>query len=135
METIKTYSSINEFPEAIKKDFFVFPEVFSEFQFVEAVFHKSSNTEKISCLYTNALREEIYIKEIKGVDSNYFFEQIDSGYELKQWDNIKVYINIYSGDERKTYNFIHNDIAVTINTNKNVNEGVIKTIIEEAVNL
>lgn len=133
METVKTYSSIDEFPEVIKKDFFIFPEGLSDFKFVETVFNKNPNVEKISFLYADSLGDEIYIKEIRGIDESSFLQQIDSGYELKEWGNIKIYINIYSEDERKIYNFMHNNIAITINTNENVNEELIKEIIEEAV--
>lgn len=134
METIKTYSSINEFPEFIQKNFIIFPDTVLDFQFNESIYEKNTDVEKLTFLYVNSSNEEIYISEIIGNNTDYLFQQVDNKYDIEQWNGLEVYISKYNNDESKcVYSFMSNHIFVTVNTYKNVSEDLIRTLVEKAV--
>ena len=62
--------------------------------------------------------------------------EIDSGAIVENWGSIEVYINLYNrGDQETVYNFMYNDILITINVPREIETKEIKKIVERDAQL
>ena len=135
METVKIYSSIEDMSKSMNEGFVVFPESILDLVFIEGTLIGNSGIEKVSFLYTNSSGDEVYIKEVKGVEKTTLLKQVDSEYEIKHWGDMEVYINTYGQNEEVVYNFMYNNMAITINSSGNISEDSIRSLLEKAVHL
>ena len=77
-----------------------------------------------------------FIEEIKGTDGTVLTHEINSGAIVENWGSIEVYINLYNrGDQETVYNFMYNDILITINVPREIETKEIKKIVERDAQL
>lgn len=136
MSSVKHYLTTDSIPNNVKDSFMLFSSMVQGFNFSEAIFETNDSFEKLSILYEDVDGKEIFIEEIKGTDGTVLTHEIDSGAIVENWGSIEVYINLYNrGDKETAYDFMYNDILITINVPREIETEEIKKIVERDAQL
>lgn len=129
-EAIKVdiYLDYNNVPANIKETFYMFEEMPDGYEFLEMEVITVGEKVKIKSRFKNDKGKSFVIKQKISDD---FTGVVTNSDRVDNWNGLSVYIKKYkNGDEQTSYRFIAKNIFVSILAEKEVEEEVIKEIIE-----
>lgn len=129
---IMEFDNVKYLPAKLKMNFVVVDGSEYGFELMNLKHTKGKNSESIEIYFERNNNGEIILTEIKGKENTTLKNDFNSLYRKEYWGDAEVFIvkDIDNKDE-KTYNFIYNNLYISIFT-KGVEEGTVKEMIEEA---
>lgn len=136
MDAVDVYETQVDLPDDAREIFLVFSDFIGEYQIDQVKVEQNETMQKLSLVFKNNNKQEIFIEETLLKDFLNIGQQFDGNVLKEKWGDIDVYITEYQKTSKKVvYSFMYGEkVFVNINVPFEMEKNIVKGWVEDAVN-